>query len=72
MAKQLTIQECYDELIELLNIYFYQKTDEDDKQRILKEVKLNIEYLAKLKADKMARAEARRADREARKLGIRR
>lgn len=70
--EKVTIQACHEELVRLLRILFYSKVSEKDKDIILQSVKCTLESLAKCEKKKQEEAERRRADREARKLGMRR
>lgn len=69
---KFTSKDCYNEIVRLLRLYFYSKADEGEKETILKSVKQTLESLAQIEHYKMLQEEKRRADREARKLGIKR
>lgn len=68
---KLTQKDCYNEMVRLLKIYFYQKSTDQEKDFILKSVKTTLEQLNQIEHNKMLLQEARRAEKEARKYGAR-
>lgn len=70
MAKKVTSKECYDEMVRLLRLYFYSKTDKEDNENILKSIKPILENLAEIEKQKLELQEQRRAAREAQKIGL--
>lgn len=67
-----TRKGCHDEIVRLLNLLFYSKTNETDKNNINQSLKIELGTLARLEDKARAEADQRKVDREARKYGIKR
>ena len=66
-----SITGCKDEILRLVKILCYQKTTDEDKEFIIKSLKCEIEAIEDMENTKAQLQEARRAERERRKYGIR-
>ena len=61
---------CYEEIMRLVKILCYSKIDKNDEDNIKKSLRFEIEDLGRIEHQKILQREARRAEKERQKYGI--